>query len=129
MAKKGKSNKRKAVEKIEETAKIEKVAAKVDTTRAYSNRKKEEKPSILFSQKHYIFIGAGIVTVLIGFFLMSGGAMPDENTWDPSRIYSFRRITLAPFVVLLGLAFVGYALFFNTAEDKEELNSYEPEEE
>lgn len=128
MAKKGKSSKRKSVEKVEEIAR-EEVVAKVDTTQAYSDRKKEEKPSMLFSRKHYIFIGVGIITVLIGFFLMSGGAMPDENTWDPSSIYSFRRITLAPFVVLVGLAIVGYALFFSTAQDQEELNTYKPEEE
>jgi hypothetical protein len=128
MAKKGKSSKKQTTTKVE-SVEEHFVSEEITSKRAYSKRNTEEKPSILFSQKHYIFIGIGILTVLIGFFLMSGGAMPDENTWEPSVIYSFRRITLAPFVVLLGLAFVGYALFFNTPEDKEELENYKPEEE
>lgn len=70
-------------------------------------------------------MGVGFLLVLIGFLLMSGGSMPDENTWDESIIYSFRRITLAPIVVLIGLGVIGYALFFNTKKDKEALAEYE----
>ncbi len=85
--------------------------------------KKYEKPKadLLFSKQHYMIIGGGIALLFIGFFLMTGGNMADENTWDPKTIYSFTRITLAPIFVLLGLGVVGYALFFNTAEDKAEL--------
>jgi hypothetical protein len=83
--------------------------------------KKYEKPQaeLLYGKQHFMLIGGGLLLLLIGFFLMSGGNMPDENTWDPSIIYSFTRITLAPLLVLLGLGVVGYALFFNTAKDKE----------
>ncbi len=42
---------------------------------------------------------------------MRGGAMPDENTWDASRIYSFTRITLAPILILAGLGVEIYAIF------------------
>ncbi len=86
-------------------------------------KKKYEKPKadLLYSKQHFIIIGGGIALLLIGFFLMTGGNMPDENTWDPKTIYSFTRITLAPIFVLLGLGVVGYALFFNTADDKSEL--------
>jgi len=47
---------------------------------------------------------------------MSGGAMPDSNTWDPSIIYSFRRITLAPVVILIGIGIEIYAIFYVSKE-------------
>ena len=50
---------------------------------------------------------------------MSGGAMIDESKWDSGVIYSFTRITLAPFLVLLGLGAVGYAIFYNGKSEKE----------
>jgi len=51
--------------------------------------------------------------MLLGFILMSGGSMPDANTWDPNIIYSFRRITLAPFLILAGIVIEIYAIFIN----------------
>ena len=57
----------------------------------------------------WLFAGVGLIA--LGIFLMSGGEMPDSNTWDPDLIYSFRRITLAPIVILVGLAFQFVAIF------------------
>ena len=57
----------------------------------------------LFKKENYLFIIAGCLLVIIGMFLMNGGEMPDDNTWDPDIIYSFRRITLAPILILAGL--------------------------
>jgi len=37
--------------------------------------------------------------------------MPDPDTWDEDRIYSFRRITLAPLVIVIGLVVEVYAIF------------------
>lgn len=57
----------------------------------------------LFRKENYIFVGAGFILIVLGMFLMNGGKMPDDHTWDPDIIYSFRRITLAPIVILIGL--------------------------
>ena len=46
---------------------------------------------------------AGIVVIIIGFLLMMGGDSSDPNTFRPEEVYSFRRITLAPIVIVLGL--------------------------
>jgi hypothetical protein len=82
--------------------------------KSYWDKKYEkEKPELLFGKSQFIIIGAGLALLIIGFFLMSGGAMVDESKWDSGTIYSFTRITLAPFLVLLGLGAVGYAIFFN----------------
>ena len=53
----------------------------------------------------------GLVLILVGFLLMSGGEMKDPNVWDKDVIYSFRRITLAPFLVIAGLVLQAYAIF------------------
>jgi Protein of unknown function (DUF3098) len=66
---------------------------------------------LLFGKNNYRFMLIGLGLVILGFILMSGGAMPDANTWDEGIIYSFTRITLAPIVILTGLAIEVYAIF------------------
>ena len=55
----------------------------------------------------YIAIGVGIL--IIGFLLMAGGKSDDPNVFNPA-IFSFRRITLAPIIVVGGFAFIGWAI-------------------
>lgn len=52
-------------------------------------------------KKNILLLGAGIILIIIGFLLMQGGGSDDPNEFNP-EIFSFRRITLAPIVVLLG---------------------------
>lgn len=66
---------------------------------------------ILFDKQNYILIGAGLFVVIIGFILMAGGGSTNPDEWKPEEIYSFRRITLAPIVVLLGLGVVILSIF------------------
>jgi len=56
-----------------------------------------------------MFIGLGFI--VLGMVLMSGGSMPSADVWDEDLIYSFRRITLAPIVILIGLGIEVYAIF------------------
>ena len=69
------------------------------------------KEPLLFSQKQYIIMGAGLLLIALGLLFMGGGSMPDPNVWEPDRIYSFRRITLAPIFILAGLGVEIYAIF------------------
>lgn len=59
--------------------------------------------------KNYALIAIGAVIIIIGFILMAGGtaATPEQFNED---IFSFRRITLAPIVVIAGFAFEIYAI-------------------
>ena len=59
-------------------------------------------------------MGLGLALVLIGLETMSGGAMPDPNKWEPERIYSFTRITLAPILMVAGFVTVGIGIFKRT---------------
>lgn len=72
---------------------------------------------LLFGRENYILMLSGLGLIILGFILMSGGAMPDPDTWDDNIIYSFRRTVLAPFVVLAGLAVEIYAIFKRPTEN------------
>jgi hypothetical protein len=69
-----------------------------------------DQPRFLFGKENYILMGAGLAIIIIGYFLMSGGKSTDPNVFDEKEIYSFTRITIAPILVLLGLAIEGYAI-------------------
>jgi len=45
----------------------------------------------------------GVAFILLGLLLMIGGKSKDPNVFDTSEVYSFRRITLAPILILGGL--------------------------
>lgn len=87
--------------------------ARVDSasTTKKSNSFLASKEPLIFFKSNYIWMGIGLGLVFLGFILMAGGSMPDDNTWDPSLIYSFRRTVLAPMVILAGLVVEIYAIF------------------
>ncbi|HMN32566.1 MAG: DUF3098 domain-containing protein [Chitinophagaceae bacterium] len=64
----------------------------------------------LFDKTNYIIMFIGLGIIILGFLLMSGGKSPDPNVFDEKEIYSTTRITIAPILVLLGLALEGYAI-------------------
>ena len=65
----------------------------------------------LFGKENYMWMIIGIVLVAIGILLMSGGKSADPNVFKADEVYSFRRITLAPIVILIGLGIEVYAIF------------------
>lgn len=70
-----------------------------------------DEPSLIFGKASYVWIGIGVALMILGMLLMAGGSMPTPDVWDESLIYSFRRITLAPIVILGGLGVITYAIF------------------
>ncbi len=63
----------------------------------------------LFGKENYRWMVIGLGVILLGLLLMIGGKSKDPNVFDPSEVYSFRRITVAPILILggLGLEIVG----------------------
>jgi len=59
----------------------------------------------------------GLAFIILGFVLMSGGGSDDPNIFNP-EIYNFRRIRLAPTLVLLGLGIEIYAILLNPTKKK-----------
>jgi len=73
--------------------------------------KKETKESTGFAlgKENYKLMAIGFAIIVIGFILMAGGGSDDPNVFSPD-IFSFRRITLAPIILLFGFAFEIYAI-------------------
>ena len=63
-----------------------------------------------FGRENYVLMIIGIVFLIVGYMLMSGGKSMDPNVFNEKEIFSFRRITLAPIVVLIGYAIEVYAI-------------------
>ena len=68
------------------------------------------KEKFVFGTENYKLIIAGIVLTLIGFFLMIGGGSDDPNVFNEEALFSHRRITLAPFLVIAGYGVVIYGI-------------------
>ncbi len=60
------------------------------------------KVDFAFGKENYILLLVGLAFIVFGFVLMSGGGSEDPNVFNGEELFSFRRITLAPFVVILG---------------------------
>ena len=73
--------------------------------------KKDEKEKLNFALGHenYKLLAIGFVIIVIGFLLMLGGKSDNPAEFS-DKIFSFRRITLAPIVVLAGFAFEIWAI-------------------
>jgi len=70
----------------------------------------EEKSKMVLGRKNYNFIILGCLLVLLGFILMSGGGSEDPNVFNEEELFSFRRITLAPFLVISGYGLVLFGI-------------------
>ena len=82
-----------------------------------------KQPNFVFGKKNYIAIAVGFALVVLGFLLMSGGKSDDPNVFKGEEIFSFRRITFAPFTVLLGFLVVGIGIMLKPKSDElEDLN-------
>ena len=62
-----------------------------------------------FSKTNYLILLAGSFLIGLGYILMIGGGSEDPNVFNP-ELFSFRRITLAPIVVMMGYALAIYAI-------------------
>lgn len=70
----------------------------------------KQKPDFLFESINYKILLIGLAVIGLGFILMSGGGSDDPNLFSED-IFNFRRIRLAPTVVLIGFGVVIYSIF------------------
>jgi hypothetical protein len=73
-------------------------------------RKEDKKQEFALTKENYILLAIGFAIILVGFLLMVGGKSTDPKIFNENEVFSFRRITLAPMVVLLGFVFEIYAI-------------------
>ncbi len=73
---------------------------------------KKEKRKMVFGKKNYQLMLLGLIFITLGFFLMSGGGSEDPNIFN-DEIYNFRRIRVAPILVVFGFIIEVYAIMIN----------------
>ena len=69
----------------------------------------KEKQDFALGRENYKLLAIGFAIIVVGFLLMLGGKSDDPNVFS-EEIFSFRRITLAPVVVLAGFIFEIWAI-------------------
>ncbi|PKP25452.1 MAG: DUF3098 domain-containing protein [Bacteroidetes bacterium HGW-Bacteroidetes-2] len=72
----------------------------------------ENKDEFIFQKKNYRFMFIGLAFIALGFILMIGGGSDDPNVFNP-EIYNWKRIRLAPALILIGFAIEVYAILLN----------------
>jgi len=72
-------------------------------------RKDRNNSDFIFNKRNYKIMLVGLAIIAFGFILMSGGGSDDPSIFS-ADIYSFRRIRVAPTLVLLGLGLQVYAI-------------------
>lgn len=111
MAKKNKkTNRQTGTVPQEGTAK--KVLVKTKPTVSKSGtRDNSSTRTLVFGRENYKLLGLGIGLIALGMLLMMGGFNENPAEWDADLIYSFRRTTLAPILILSGLVVEIFAIF------------------
>ena len=80
----------------------------------------KDDPRMPMGKQNYILMAVGFAVIVLGFILMSGGGDNDPNVFDAEKLYSFRRITLAPILVLAGFGLEVYAIMKRPKPGKEQ---------
>ena len=82
--------------------------SKLDNKKTKSEQN-ENEVKMPFDRDNYLWVLIGIAFILIGFILMIGGGSNDPDVFNEA-IFSFRRITLAPILILIGFGIQIYAI-------------------
>ena len=72
-------------------------------------KENSSQPQFIFGKKNYQIMLIGLVCIAIGFILMAGGGSDNPEVFN-DEIYSWRRIRLAPTLVIVGFAIEIYAI-------------------
>jgi membrane-bound ClpP family serine protease len=81
-----------------------------------AKKQTKETTGFALNKENYRLMAIGFAIIVVGFILMAGGGSDDPNVFNPD-IFSFRRITLAPVILLIGFAFEIYAIMKKPKND------------
>lgn len=74
-----------------------------------AKKEEEKKTGFALGRENYKLMAIGFAIIIVGFILMAGGRSDDPKVFS-EEIFSFRRVTLAPLIVLAGFIFEIYAI-------------------
>ena len=88
-----------------------------------TKNKATPKGGLLFGRQNYMIIFIGIGVLIIGYLLMVGGSSDDPTVFNKEEVYHWRRITVAPIVVITGYVIMIYAIFKKPKTEKSEVTA------
>ena len=65
------------------------------------NEKEKEIQTVVFGRTNYILVAVGIVLLVLGYILLSGGGSDDPNVFNPA-MFDTRRLVVSPILIVLG---------------------------
>ena len=71
-----------------------------------------KKRNFLFSRMNYKILFISLFLLCVGFILMTGGGSDNFIDFNP-EIFSIRRITMAPIMIIIGYIGVVVSIFYN----------------
>jgi hypothetical protein len=82
-------------------------------TKPAATSKKPDTAGIgtIFDKGNFMWMLLGLAVMAVGFILMAGGRSDDPNVFNKDEVYGFRRITVAPVIILAGLVIEIVAIF------------------
>jgi hypothetical protein len=76
-----------------------------------SQSNSEEQVKFVFGKKNYLYMIIGVVLIMLGSVLLSGGGSQDPEVFNPA-IFDFQRMVLAPLVMLAGFFIEIFAIMY-----------------
>ena len=73
------------------------------------NKANEEDLGFAFHKENYLLLITGLVLIVVGFLLMLGGGSDNPEVFSDA-LFDFRRLTLAPILILAGFIVEIYAI-------------------
>ncbi len=74
-----------------------------------NKEKKSDETGFALGKENYKLMAIGFAAIVIGFILMAGGGTDNPDVFNP-EIFNFRRLTIAPIILLAGFIFEIYAI-------------------
>ena len=84
---------------------------------AKKTRDTKETTGFALGKENYKLLAIGFAIIVVGFILLAGGGSDDPNVFS-TDIFNFRRLTLAPIVLLIGFVFEIYAIMKKPKENQ-----------
>lgn len=79
-------------------------------------QKLNDNPKFPLGPENYKLMAIGFGIIVLGFILLAGGGSDDPEVFNPA-IFNFRRVTLAPMILLFGFGFQIYAIMKRSKSD------------
>ncbi|HPF50937.1 MAG TPA: DUF3098 domain-containing protein [Draconibacterium sp.] len=79
-------------------------------------RESKDTAGFALGKENYKLLAIGFAIIVLGFILLAGGGSDDPNVFSYD-IFDFRRLTLAPILLLIGFVFEIYAIMKKPKEE------------